>query len=223
MNPSHHEPGKLHPTACEILDAAEELFCGRGFAAVSMRDIATASGHPLASAHYHFGSKSRLFEAVFLRRIVPVNARRLALLRALERRGGAELEEIVEAYLRPLFEEESDKTVPGRKSRLIMMFSKQLLSNPEEHDYLLEYYGETARAFIEALTAALPRGSREAALRGYDYLVAIVVMTLAGRARAARIPADLLLHDVGSEATEATIDRLGRFVAAGIRAIDARA
>ena len=62
-------------TRALVIDAAERLFAGRGFAATSMRDISAASGvsHPLI--HHHFGSKEELYAAV-KRRMVEGYARR---------------------------------------------------------------------------------------------------------------------------------------------------
>ncbi len=92
-------------TAVRILDAAERLFADRGFSAVSMRMITSVSGVNLAAANYHFGTKERLYEAVFARRIVPINEDRVRRLdEILDRMPDREtrLRSIVEAYVRPL-------------------------------------------------------------------------------------------------------------------------
>lgn len=47
-----------------ILQAAEELFSARGYAGVSVRDVAERAGVKKASVFYHFGSKPELFEKV---------------------------------------------------------------------------------------------------------------------------------------------------------------
>jgi TetR/AcrR family transcriptional regulator len=47
-----------------ILEAAHALFVERGFAAVSMREIATRSGVTKSLIHHHFGSKEALWELV---------------------------------------------------------------------------------------------------------------------------------------------------------------
>jgi AcrR family transcriptional regulator len=45
-----------------------------------MRMIASESDVNLAAANYHFATKAHLFEAVFERRIVPINQHRMRLL-----------------------------------------------------------------------------------------------------------------------------------------------
>jgi AcrR family transcriptional regulator len=52
-----------------ILIEAEKLFSESDFDAVSVRDIAKAANVNIAMISYYFGSKEKLFEAVFLRRI----------------------------------------------------------------------------------------------------------------------------------------------------------
>jgi TetR/AcrR family transcriptional regulator len=47
-----------------ILAAAHALFVARGFAAVSMREIAARSGVTKSLIHHHFGSKEALWELV---------------------------------------------------------------------------------------------------------------------------------------------------------------
>lgn len=73
-----------HETRRRILDAAEELFMQHGFEGASMRLLTAKAGVNLAAVNYHFGSKDALIEAVFKRRLDPMNAVRLAELDRLE-------------------------------------------------------------------------------------------------------------------------------------------
>lgn len=41
----------------ELAQGAERVFCARGLANTSLRDIAEAEGHPLGTYHYYFGSR----------------------------------------------------------------------------------------------------------------------------------------------------------------------
>ena len=47
-----------------ILEAAERVFAGAGFAGATMAAIAESSGLPKANLHYYFGSKQELYRAV---------------------------------------------------------------------------------------------------------------------------------------------------------------
>lgn len=54
-------------TTASILDAARELFAERGYAAVTVREIAKRAGVTHALAHQYFGSKADVFRAVLTR------------------------------------------------------------------------------------------------------------------------------------------------------------
>ena len=73
-----------HETRTRILDAAEELFMLHGFEGTSMRLLTAKAGANLAAVNYHFGSKDALIEAVFRRRLDPMNAARIAALDRLQ-------------------------------------------------------------------------------------------------------------------------------------------
>lgn len=55
-----------------LLDGARGLFLSRGFASVSIREIATAAGTSSAAIHYHFGDKLGLYRAMLDEAIAPV-------------------------------------------------------------------------------------------------------------------------------------------------------
>ena len=59
-------------TATRILDVAEELFAERGYAAVSVREIAGRVSLNQASLYNHFPSKQALYEAVLERGLRPI-------------------------------------------------------------------------------------------------------------------------------------------------------
>lgn len=80
-----------------ILEAADELFSTRGFAGVSVRDVAEAAGVKKASVFYHYKSKDELFERV-LERYYAAHAR---VLQAAGTDGdpSERLHGLVDAYL----------------------------------------------------------------------------------------------------------------------------
>jgi TetR/AcrR family transcriptional regulator len=72
--PAKTVPSEAGSTATRILDAAEALFAQRGFAGVSVREIAGQVGLNQASIYNHFPSKQALYEAVLERGLQPVRA-----------------------------------------------------------------------------------------------------------------------------------------------------
>jgi Transcriptional regulator len=56
----------------QILETAERLFAMHGFHGASVRDIAQGADVNIAMISYYFGSKERLMESIFLKRIMDV-------------------------------------------------------------------------------------------------------------------------------------------------------
>ena len=52
-----------------ILDAAYRCVCEKGYANISLRDIAREANVALSQLHYYFGSKKRLFQEIIKRMI----------------------------------------------------------------------------------------------------------------------------------------------------------
>jgi AcrR family transcriptional regulator len=106
---SLHSIKPPHETRTRILDAAEELFMQHGFEGTSMRMLTAQAGANLAAVNYHFGSKDALIEAVFRRRLDPMNAARIAEIDRLEK----------EAAGRPLSPQTIIRAFVGASLRMI--------------------------------------------------------------------------------------------------------
>ena len=94
----------LPTTKDRILDVAERLFGDRGFTDTSLRTITAEAGANLAAVNYYFQSKDALIQAVFARRLGPLNQERMAMLDACEARvgdGPLSIEEVLRAFLEP--------------------------------------------------------------------------------------------------------------------------
>ncbi len=64
-------------TADAVLDVAERLFAERGIDGVSLREIGKAAGsRNTGVAHYYFGDKQHLVDAIIARRSPSLHARR---------------------------------------------------------------------------------------------------------------------------------------------------
>jgi len=61
-------PSKSHNSVQSILNCAFELFCSQGYAATSMRQIASAARVSLGSIYNHFSSKEDIFLAIIYTR-----------------------------------------------------------------------------------------------------------------------------------------------------------
>jgi AcrR family transcriptional regulator len=92
-------------TRGRILDATERLIARQGIEATSLRQITAEAQVNLAAVNYHFQSKDELMVAVYLRRLQPMNAERLALLSNLETRlapAPVPIPELLSAFYEPV-------------------------------------------------------------------------------------------------------------------------
>ena len=145
-------------TKDRILDSAELLFAQHGFAATSLRAITDHASVNLASVNYHFQSKDALVQAVLMRRLNPVNQRRTDLLQALLNRSPGHLpvvEEILEAFYRPVVEEVMKSQ---REGRPIMPLIGRIFIEPGElvAGQVRAMMSQVVSSFLDALQLALP-------------------------------------------------------------------
>jgi AcrR family transcriptional regulator len=88
----------VEPDARErILDAATRLIAEKGFAATTVRDIATAADLNLAMIHYYFGNKEGLYRAIFEEKVTTVQ-RILSEAASSDGTSRERLERFVRAY-----------------------------------------------------------------------------------------------------------------------------
>ena len=145
-------------TRDRILDVAERMFGERGFPATSLRDITTEAGVNVASVNYHFGSKEALLVEVLERRLKPINARRLALLDAVEARAGhgpPDLEAVIRAFLSPPFH---SQRVWGDKGEGFLRLVGRIHgeTNEDFRATFVKQFDQVFERFTAALHRALP-------------------------------------------------------------------
>jgi AcrR family transcriptional regulator len=86
-----------------MIDAGERIAAERGLGAMSLRAVQTAAGQRNKSAaHYHFGSREGLIEAIVTTRMAPTNLRRAEQLERLPE--DPSLGELVDVLVRPTAE-----------------------------------------------------------------------------------------------------------------------
>jgi AcrR family transcriptional regulator len=195
-----------------LLEAAERLFAERGFDAVSVRDITQLAKTNVAAVNYHFGSRDGLLKLVILRYANPVNEERLARLDGAERRWAGKLvpiEELMDALVRPLLGQ-------VRKSGLAERSFYQLMGRifAENGDGLADGIEQQFRQandrFLRAFGNVLPALTEEELVARVHFLNGGVIHLLTHQ--------HLLTSPTsGMPAMEASLSRLIRFAAAGLR------
>ena len=147
--------------------AAEKLFAQRGYHAVTIRDIATEAGVPLALVGYYFGPKHELFFAIFEHWSHSIEER-LAGLRAvtIDPADPRTVPRIIEAFIGPVLALRA--SAEGEYYALLV--ARELGNATEEADHVMRtYFDPLAMAFIDALHLALPHATRGQVAWGYQF------------------------------------------------------
>jgi len=200
-------------TKDRILDAAEQLFADRGFANTSLRQITAAAGANIAAVNYYFQSKEALIRAVFSRRLVPINKRRLELLDQLEARGKPlSVEEVLRAFIEPVLC--SPQGLQG-----FMTFGRlvgRMYSDPSDmlSRVFLEELAEVRVRFVAAIQRAMPELPLEELYWKLHFAIAVFAQTLTGLQRLKAISGGVC--DISD--SRVVLERMVAFVAAGFRA-----
>lgn len=204
------------PTKDRILDVAEQLFAENGFGATSMRAITNEAGVNLAAVNYHFGSKDGLVQAIFSRRLIPMNEERLRRLRALEQERGRPipLNELVHAFIGPALELSRD--VRGGGARFIRLLGRSYTEPSDSlQDAVRAMYQEVIDRFKPAFAAALPGLDREELYWRLHFLVGTLAYCMAGSDMMRLIATSRLSED---SRHELLMQRLTAFLTAGLQA-----
>lgn len=143
-----------------LLDAAQAQVAAKGFDAVSVRDVTEKAKANVAAVNYHFGSREGMMSLVMSRCLVPVQKERIDRLSVLERKWGSKgvpLEELLEAYLRPLFVQS------GSDGREIQSVLARILALPVDSlpMALQESMADLWQRYLKALGKSLPGVPRQ--------------------------------------------------------------
>jgi AcrR family transcriptional regulator len=167
-----------HETRTRILDAAEELFMQHGFEATSMRLLTSKAEVNLAAVNYHFGSKHALIEAVFRRRLDPMNTARMAELDRLEAEQKSLAPEIIiRAFIGPSLRMMED----ARGGRSFIRLLGRTYTEPSKPIRALigQLYAPTMARYKAAFERALPNMPREELVWRMHFMFGTLSYTLA--------------------------------------------
>jgi len=205
-------PQDRQTTRTRILDAAEQLFAQKGFAAVSVRQIMSQAAADVSLAYYHFKSKRDLFDQVMLRRAEILNDVRLKALEAVEERhpdDAPTVEEIIDAFTHPLLDllaQDHDEW------KYYFQLIAQINNSPEWGGELMtRYFDPLVKRFIQALRTALPGCDDADLFWSYHFLSGALTLTFAETGRI-----DNLSDGVAKSSDMASVvGRMPKFLAAG--------
>ncbi len=186
-----------------------------GFEGTSMRHLTGSAGVNLAAVNYHFGSKHSLIEAVFRRRLDPMNSARIAELEKLEAENQSPSpEDVIRAFLAPSLRLMEDAKGGGRNfTRLLGRTYTE--PNKALRQLIGQMYAPTMQRYKTALERALPQMPREELVWRMHFMFGTLAYTLA-----ATDTVQLIAGCKPEDRYDARLleERLTTFLAAGLHA-----
>jgi len=195
----------------DIIVSAEKLFAEHGYAAVSVRDIATLAGVPLALVGYYFGKKEELFGTVFEHRKSYIQERiRLMGTVDCSSQNRNAVEDLVRAWAAPVITLRANDS-DGIFALLVARTAWD--PGPEATEIIKRFYDPLALTFIDKMAAVLPDCDRNRIIWGYEYALGALLMYVADR-RVERLSLGKLISGDPVACEELVV-----FLGAGFRAL----
>ena len=159
-------------TKDRLLGAAERLFAEKGFAEVSIRELAAAADVNLAAVNYHFQGKDNLFEEVVRRRFLDQRDRTLAALAAVTAVGDRRppLDAIIRAIVGPYLH---GALASEDGSRVMALIAREMHTSTGAHHAAI--FKDMIAPVFAAFSAAMLRARPNLRQEQVNWLIASVV------------------------------------------------
>ncbi len=204
-------------TKQRLLDVAEKLFASNGYHCTSLRKVTAKAGVNLAAVSYHFGSKEALVEAIFERRLRPLNEERMGRLETVRAAAGAAgrkptAEEALRAFIEPTLRFRD--SAPG--ARYFLHLIGRALTEPDDavRSIFFRMIGPVFALMFEVLCEARPNLSRNQVFWRLNFAIGAI-------SRCTFLPEKLPVVPAGIEielSADRQIDMLVDFLVAGMEA-----
>ena len=106
----------------QLLETAEKLFAEKGFEGTSVRDIADVAGVNIAMISYYFGSKEKLMQALFEKKIGDIQVRVVNLIKDDSLTSIQKVEKLIDEHVQ--------KVMGDKKFHRIMVCEQIINKNP---------------------------------------------------------------------------------------------
>jgi len=191
-----------------LLDAAEKLFCEKGFDRTSVRDLTRAAHCNIAAVNYHFGGKDNLYIQMFHRQIRRMMDRQREVIGRITRAPGAALEDLLRGSVSEALTQLQRNDPSGTVMKL--MVREVLNRHVDKTAVLGELEGEFYTLFAEAFMRFCPNLSLRQAQLLFFSLDAMVVHPLLFYEFYQDVVPDLEVEEM--------VEHIVKVAAAGIRA-----
>jgi AcrR family transcriptional regulator len=176
------DPESSDTSRDKLIRSATKLFADRGFDGVSVRDIANDAMVNSALVGYYFGGKEGLLAEVYTLHFEPLKQERARLLAAVtERNATPQLEDVLEAFIRPSLQANQGSGDSHNFYRLRAILAAENSSLLEQ--VVAQTFDDASRAFIDALSACLPQLTHRDIFWRFHFLLGAIYYSATGPKR----------------------------------------
>lgn len=196
-----------------VLDAAEKLFCEKGFDGTSIRDITSEAKCNVAAVNYHFGGKDNLYTEVWRRRLLVMRNIRIASIDKVmsQNEGKPLLEELLRSYANAFIEPLINESKSGQ---FIKLMAREMIDRHLPKDmFLKEMIIPVMTVLQKALVKTCPGLPESKAQLAILSVVGQLIHTVCAKLEWADNP------DIPELDLAEVVNHIVKFSAAGIRAM----
>jgi AcrR family transcriptional regulator len=120
-----------------LLDAAEKLFCEKGYDNTSVRDLTAEANCNIAAINYYFGGKDNLYQEMFKRQVQQIIEAQISKIDEILSRPNPTLEDFVREVITPPLQAAYEKQLRGQLMHLMV---REVLSKSKHSEKILENF-----------------------------------------------------------------------------------
>lgn len=211
MNQKAHDDNELNAhedVQNRLLDAAEKLFCEKGFHAASVRELTTEANCNIAAVNYHFGGKENLYCEMFRRQFELMISGHLETIERVMN----EPEPTVEKLTRAIIEPAVHRIVHNEaNSRVLRMMVREVLDQQIDPEPMCK---EIKGQFFDRLGQALKQ--LEPSLPDDPEKLTLVVCSIDGVVLHPFLFYEMYMIMMPGLTTDQLIDHIVKFIASAI-------
>jgi AcrR family transcriptional regulator len=136
-----------------LLDAAEKLFCQKGYDGTSVRDLTMEAKCNVAAVNYYFGGKDKLYLEMFRRQMQAIVEQQSGTIEKHLASHNPNLEDFVRAVITPALTSAYEKKTQGQVIRLMVreVLSKSLQGDKIIDDFRSQMMDKTVGALMRLM------------------------------------------------------------------------
>jgi AcrR family transcriptional regulator len=131
-----------------LLDAAEKLFCEKGYDGTSIRDLTTEANCNIAAVNYYFGGKDNLYQEMFKRQMQIISDMQISKMDEVLSRPNPTLEEFVREIITHPLQAAYEKQLRGQVMQLMV---REVLNKSSHGEILQNFHTRIMDRTVEAL------------------------------------------------------------------------